>query len=96
MILKFAIIASILFTVVFGFLILIAKSFYDAAWTIAVLSIPASSVADMASRSLANWFGNGHKNILVDLAMLFIFGLAQYGLIGCTIGWAVNFYRKAQ
>jgi hypothetical protein len=96
MILKLTVIASVLFAATFGFLILTAKTLFDAAWMIAILSIPASTAADVVSRLLAGWFGNGHKNVLVDLAMLFIFGLAQYGLLGCIVGWVIDQTRKAQ
>lgn len=88
--LKLTVITGVLFAAVFGFLILTAKTLFDAAWMIAILSIPASTAADVASRLLADWFGNGHKNIYVDLAMLFIFGLVQYGLLGSIAGWAVS------
>ena len=96
MILKLTVIAGVLFTAAFGFLILTAKTLFDAAWMIAILSIPASTTADVVSRLLAGWIGNGHKNVLVDLAMLFIFGLTQYGLLGCIVGWVIDQTRKVQ
>ena len=88
--LKLTVIAGVFFAAAFGFLILTAKTLFDAAWMIAILSIPASTAADVASRLLADWFGNGHKNIYADLVMLFIFGLVQYGLLGYIVGWIIN------
>jgi hypothetical protein len=88
--LKLTIIAGLLFAAAFGFLILTAKTFFDAAWMIAILSIPASTAAHVASRLLAVWLENVQKNVFVDLAMLFIFGLVQYGLLGFIIGWVVS------
>ena len=90
----FTIITIIFYTAAFGFF-LTARTLFDAAWMIAVLTIPVSSGASVVSRLLADLFGNGHNNICVDLAMLFIFGLAQYALLGWIIGWTIDRFRKA-
>jgi len=94
--LKLTVIAGVLFAAIFGFFVLTAKTLFDATWMIAILSMPASTAADLVARLLAGWIGNGHKNVLIDLAMLFTFGLAQYGLLGCIVGWVIDQTRKVQ
>jgi hypothetical protein len=91
--LKFVIVASVLYVVAFCFF-LKAKTLFDSAWLIAIFTIPASLIADFISRLLASSFGNDHKNIFVDLVLLFIFGLAQYALLAYILGWAIDRFLK--
>jgi hypothetical protein len=92
--LKLAIVASILYVAAFCFF-LTARTLFEAAWLIATFTIPASLIADFISRLLASLFGNGHKHILIDLTMLFVFGLAQYALLAYVFGWAIDRFVKA-
>lgn len=91
---KFAMVACILFSILFGYLVIGARTRFDAAWLIATMTIPASLMADTASRLLAGWYGEAHKNIFIELSMLFLFGLVQYGLIGYLIGWFFVSYKQ--
>lgn len=96
MTLKLTVIGAVLFAVVFGLVVLAAKNLYDAAWTLGIFSIPASSLADKVARLLAGWFSNDQKSIFLDLGMLFVFGVVQYGLIGYVVGKVIDLYRISQ
>ncbi len=80
----------------FSYGVMTAKNIFDAAWFFAVISIPASSVADILSRAIAGVFGDGLKNIYIDLILLLVFGAFQYGLIGFIIGWFVDKFRTSK
>ena len=72
----------------------VSKTLFDAAWIVATLSIPASTIADVTTRLLAAPFGDGQKNVLVDLVILVLFGSVQYSLMGYTLGWTIDRFRK--
>lgn len=91
---KFAMVSCILFSILFGYLVIGARTLFDAEWLIATMTLPASLMADMTSRLLAGLNGEAHKNIFVELSMLFLFGLVQYGLIGYLIGWFFDSYKQ--
>lgn len=93
MTLKLTVIGAVLFAAVFGLVVLAAKNLYDAAWMLGIFSLPASSLADRVARLMASWFGNGQKNIFLDLGMLLVFGVVQYGLLGYVIGKVIGLYR---
>ena len=96
MTLKLTVIGAVLFAAVFGLVVLVAKNLYDAAWMLGIFSLPASSLADRIARLLASWFANGQKGIFLDLGMLFVFGVVQYGLLGYVIGKVIELYRNSQ
>jgi len=82
------------FAVTFILVVVVAKNRYDAAWMLAIFSIPASSIADRVARLLAGWFTNGQKGILLDLGTLLVFGVVQYGLPGYVLGKMIEPYRR--
>ncbi len=92
--LKLVVVTAVLYVAAFCFF-LKAKTLFDAAWLIAIFTIPASSIAAIVSSALADWFDNGRPNILVDLVLLFIFGLVQYALLAYILGWVVDRFLKA-
>lgn len=94
MTIRFAAIGAIAFAVAFVLVVVFAKSRYDAAWMLAIFSIPASSIADRVARLLAGWFTNGQKGIFLDLGTLFVFGVVQYGLLGYVLGKVIELYRR--
>jgi len=91
--LKIVIAIAALYTIGFIFF-LNAKTLFDAAWLIAIFTIPASSAAAIVSSTLAEWFADGRPNVLIDLTMLFIFGLAQYVLLAYVSGWLIDALRR--
>jgi hypothetical protein len=93
---KFTIAAAGLFAAFFIYGLMTARTIFDAAWFFAVTSIPASLAADIISRSIAGIFGDGRKNIYIDLILLFVLGAFQYGLIGYVIGWFVDKIRSSK
>ncbi len=90
----FTVLACVVFALLFGYITLVAKTTFDAAWLIAILTIPASSLADIVSRLGVLLFATDQKSILVDLGLLFVFGLMQYGLLGYLLGWGIDQFRK--
>lgn len=96
MTLKLTVIAAALFAIMFGLVVLVARNLHDAAWLVAVLSMPASSVADVVARLLAGWFGSSQKGIFLDLGILFACGVAQYGALGFIVGTMIDLYRNRE
>lgn len=89
---KFALFGALLFALFYGYISFVAKNRFDAAWLVALSTIPVSNLADFCSRLLA---GGAEKNIYLDLALLLLFGLIQYAFLGYLVGRVAKYLSRS-
>lgn len=65
--------------------LVVASSLFDLAWLLAILTIPTGN--------LFHFFFHGIDNIYIQISLLIIAGIIQYGLIGYFLGAVIEWIK---
>ena len=90
---KTALTATAVYWLTFTYGVLGTRTLFDAAWLIAICSVPSSIVAHANSLPMAVLFGYERSNIVIDLALLLVCGTIQYALAGYFLGTLIKWFR---
>jgi len=85
---KIAMTFVLIFVCYAAYVLITAPSLFDAAWVLAIVSIPASSLVDFLLIDV--------RNIYINIIAIIIGGIFQYGAIGLLLDKGVDWLKESK